>query len=310
MSYADIYAEGYLIKSFYLSPKRSDLTIIVEGHRLYAHRFVLSRKSIIFRKMFFGEFKESKTTEIKLKETNLEAFKILLKYCYTEDLSPTDWSIGKDGPDISLILNVLKCAHLYEIRFLCRICQLKLIGFISIENVIDILDFGLLYRLKPILVFVRKFAKKHQDLLIDSQILLSCNTKTLIQFFIKSFRFEDQLVVIKLLMSVIRSAVGQTNGWSLNEFSDCIKLESLTIDDMRYILNNDPEAYPEMSLRRMKFYELTKRADEQEKDRLKAQIDAINRTTRRNPIHIGFDDWRAIQEVVQDFIDIDDGWNG
>ena len=153
MSYAKTHLNGYLIRSFYLSDKESDITLVVDGHPIRAHKFVLSAKSIVFKAMFFGDFSEANAKEVVIHDTTLEAFQLLLKYCYFEDLSATDWPSN----DHSLVIDVYKVSHLYQIKSLCLLCVKRLITLISDRNVNDMLRFARLYRSKIILVFAKKF---------------------------------------------------------------------------------------------------------------------------------------------------------
>lgn len=155
MSYTETYAFGPLVKSLYLSEKASDITLVVDGHPIRAHKFVLSAKSIVFKKMFFGDFSEANAKEVVIRNTNLDALKMLLKFCYNEDLSANDWPPN----DHNLVIEVYKISHLYQIKGLCFLCVKRLITLLSEHNLKDISSFVRLYPSKRLLFFIKKFIK-------------------------------------------------------------------------------------------------------------------------------------------------------
>lgn len=64
----------------------SDVTFIVDGCRLPAHRVILAARSEYFRALLFGGLSESTQDEIHL-DLPLVAFKALLKYIYSGRMS-------------------------------------------------------------------------------------------------------------------------------------------------------------------------------------------------------------------------------
>ena len=69
--------------------KYSDVTIIVQGKKINAHRMTLANQSDYFDKLFYGSL-ANKAAEIELKEIPVRAFEHLLEYIYTGCLSLED----------------------------------------------------------------------------------------------------------------------------------------------------------------------------------------------------------------------------
>uniref|UniRef100_A0A7E4UV44 BTB domain-containing protein n=1 Tax=Panagrellus redivivus TaxID=6233 RepID=A0A7E4UV44_PANRE len=97
-----------------------DVILIVEETEIPAHRSVLSEKCEFFRTMFSSSFFEAKSDKIRLKETCLDAFKVILKFIYTGQL-PTlyhecqDCSLQHAARTITSqqLFEILLCAQFY-----------------------------------------------------------------------------------------------------------------------------------------------------------------------------------------------------
>jgi hypothetical protein len=77
----------------------SDITLVINGHKIPSHKNVLSNRSIVFEKMFLSQFKETNDKEIEIKDTNIEAFKVFLKCIYFQKLDSNhfkDYSMAFD----------------------------------------------------------------------------------------------------------------------------------------------------------------------------------------------------------------------
>ncbi|RCN44737.1 BTB/POZ domain protein [Ancylostoma caninum] len=67
------------IGSLFLNTDFSDVVFVVDGEKFPAHKVLLAARSEYFRAMLYGGLKESDEGEIILEETNVFAFRILLK---------------------------------------------------------------------------------------------------------------------------------------------------------------------------------------------------------------------------------------
>ncbi len=211
-----------MIKDFYLSDKSSDITIIIDGQRLPSHKFVLSAKSRVFKAMLFGNFKESNDKQIELKETPINAFKLLLKFCYSEQF------LLEDKNDYLMAIEVFKLSHRFQMKSLSNLIQMLLISMFSINNIIDIYDLGVMYELKKIQFFAQKFVAKNSEIIIESEKLLKCQSMDTIKEMI-GFMKVSQIQVMKALIKIIENNIE----WKLSDFLDSIKTDLLTIEDLQ-----------------------------------------------------------------------------
>jgi hypothetical protein len=103
----------------------SDVIIIVDGNKLPAHKFLLAAKSKVFYAMFYGDMIESKAKEVEIKDTTVEAFKLMLKYIYFEELD-----LGNDN-DYEMAFEIYRIAHRFELRKLIEILYKSLVEMVT-----------------------------------------------------------------------------------------------------------------------------------------------------------------------------------
>ncbi|EGT49684.1 hypothetical protein CAEBREN_05091 [Caenorhabditis brenneri] len=90
----------------------SDVTLLVDDRRFYVSKLTLAQQSTYFRSLIFGNFKESKESEITLKDIDLDAFQVYLEILYLEQ-ALTD----------SCIEDVLKLSQMYDSKNVTRVCE-------------------------------------------------------------------------------------------------------------------------------------------------------------------------------------------
>uniref|UniRef100_A0A182VAD9 BTB domain-containing protein n=1 Tax=Anopheles merus TaxID=30066 RepID=A0A182VAD9_ANOME len=115
-----------------LNADNADVTFIVKGQHLPAHRIILATRSEYFRALLFGALKESKQNEITL-DVSVDAFRYLMKYIYTGSLSLKQMKIGD-------ILDTLELAHQYGFIDLQKALANHLGKVIGMNNVCVILE--------------------------------------------------------------------------------------------------------------------------------------------------------------------------
>lgn len=69
--------------SLYLNPQHADVTLIVDGERLPAHKCILCSSSPVFQAMFQHPMKEAATNEVVICDHSAPAVKTMLHYIYT-----------------------------------------------------------------------------------------------------------------------------------------------------------------------------------------------------------------------------------
>lgn len=72
------------ILSLWQNKAHTDVTFIVNGEKITAHRLILASQSEYFKQLLFGVMKESKQDVIELKDVeDAGILKLLMEYAYT-----------------------------------------------------------------------------------------------------------------------------------------------------------------------------------------------------------------------------------
>ena len=72
------------ITSLWKNEQHTDVTFLVQGTRIAAHRIILASQSKYFDRLLYGEMGEAHEDEIQLSDVeSLEAFHLLMQYAYS-----------------------------------------------------------------------------------------------------------------------------------------------------------------------------------------------------------------------------------
>uniref|UniRef100_A0A182TTC2 BTB domain-containing protein n=1 Tax=Anopheles melas TaxID=34690 RepID=A0A182TTC2_9DIPT len=143
-----------------LNADNADVTFIVKGQHLPAHRIILATRSEYFRVLLFGALKESKQNEITL-DVSVDAFRYLMKYIYTGSLSLKEMTIGD-------ILDTLELAHQYGFIDLQKAIANHLGKVIGMNNVCVILETARLLDLTELCSTCYTFMDENANSIIQS----------------------------------------------------------------------------------------------------------------------------------------------
>jgi len=111
-------------------PTKSDVTFLVEGKMLLAHKAFLSARSKYFQAMFGSDMKENASNEIDIQDAKPDVFKGLLQFLYS-GLPPKNLS--------EIAMDLLVVADKYCVDELKGICEAKICEQLDASNVIDAL---------------------------------------------------------------------------------------------------------------------------------------------------------------------------
>merc|ERR1719242_1315493 len=101
-----------------------DVTLHVEGKKIYGYKAILCLTSKYFDRMFASNMKEANTNDVYLENIEFTTMKALVQFMYTD-------SIDED----KITLELLAAADRFEVMRLMEICCQELSKTITLENV-------------------------------------------------------------------------------------------------------------------------------------------------------------------------------
>jgi speckle-type POZ protein len=114
------------------SQKGADITFIVAGEPVAAHRSVLAARSPVFMAQLFGDMKEKASMCVEIEDMEVEVFRTLLHFVYTDTVP----ELGQKGEQATLMAqHLLEAADRYGLERLKRICVEKVSTDISVDTV-------------------------------------------------------------------------------------------------------------------------------------------------------------------------------
>lgn len=111
------------LKGFVKSDLHSDITFVVEGRRIHAHK-ILCMRCAFFHNMLTGEYMESREAEIEIAEVGYDAFSSLLEFLYS------------DHCDVTLLnaMEIFQTADRFGMERLKNICECVLVSSITVTT--------------------------------------------------------------------------------------------------------------------------------------------------------------------------------
>ncbi|PIO76423.1 BTB/POZ domain protein [Teladorsagia circumcincta] len=161
------------IGSLFLNPNFSDVMFVVEGEKFPAHKVLLAARSEYFRAMLYGGMKESDEGEIVLEETNVFAFRNLLRYIYTAKLNLLEYKEEQ-------VMDILGLAHKYGFVKLQNAIAEYLKAILNNKNLCTIFNISQLYFLNDLTEYCLVFADQNASEVLTTQgfLQLSINAVT------------------------------------------------------------------------------------------------------------------------------------
>ena len=128
----------------------SDVTFIVEGRPVHAHKLLLMRCSY-FEALFLGQMRESTQDTIHIDSIRYQIFLMLLEYLYTDHLSIT----------FADAMEIFEAADHYGVHRLQMMCEKRMLQAISVENAAGIFHAADLHSATALRAKTKKYILTH-----------------------------------------------------------------------------------------------------------------------------------------------------
>ncbi|KAM0898585.1 hypothetical protein ACQ4PT_021848 [Festuca glaucescens] len=109
----------------------ADVTFLVSGESLPAHKLILSARSPVFMAEFFGQMKEKCSGHVEVKDMDRAVFKAMLHFIYTDTVPELDQRLEEVA---TMAQHLLVAADRSGLDRLKLICEGKLSGGISVDT--------------------------------------------------------------------------------------------------------------------------------------------------------------------------------
>jgi len=160
----------------------SDITLIVEGKQIYAHKVILALRNDKFRAMFDSNFKESTQKELLIENFSYNITLLFIKYLYTDTV----------GITIENVFELLECANYYNCTQLLRKCEIFIIStVISTDCILNVYQYGLKYMNQTLIQACETFISyRHEKIALQSDFNLLSEDK---RHYLSSIKKKRQL---------------------------------------------------------------------------------------------------------------------
>lgn len=116
-----------------LSQVGADITFVISGECITAHRCVLAARSPVFRAELFGNMKEKASSCVEINNMEVEVFRAMLHFIYTDMVPELDQLKGQEATVIAQ--HLLEAADRYGLERLKMICVEKMCTNIGVDTV-------------------------------------------------------------------------------------------------------------------------------------------------------------------------------
>ncbi|RCV23045.1 hypothetical protein SETIT_4G267600v2 [Setaria italica] len=112
----------------------ADITFIVAGESVTAHRSVLAARSPVFMAELFGDMKEKASQCVEIEDMEAEVFRAMLRFIYT-DTVPELGNKMKGEQATAMAQHLLEAADRYGLKRLKKICVEKICTTMNVDTV-------------------------------------------------------------------------------------------------------------------------------------------------------------------------------
>lgn len=207
----------------------SDVTFVVEGERIHAHRVILAARCEYFRAMLYDGLKDSSEAEIQLEGTNALAFRTLLRYIYTGRVEVSAFEVEE-------LLAILRLAHEYRVVTIQRPIVDHLKKNLDINNVFTILRTSTLL-FNDLTESCMQIVDQNASKVLASRNFLTLHQKAIVDILSRDSFYAPEKDIFKAICQWIR-AQPSTEGITTEELvasfisKKCLRLDLIHSEDL------------------------------------------------------------------------------
>ncbi|XP_063619911.1 BTB/POZ domain-containing protein 9 [Cydia splendana] len=232
------------IGSLCLSSEYSDVTLIVEGQRIPAHKVILAASSDYFRALLYGGMREANQAEVEL-QAPLQAFKALLRYVYSGHM-------GLSNLREDTVLDMLGLAHQFDFQELEAAISDYLRQVLALRNVCSVLDAARLYGLDALMDYCYNFLDRNATEVLQHDSFLQLSVEALQGLLERDSFFAPEVDIFKAVckwfeanQQWVKSESGQAQ---VEKILKCVRLTLMSLEELLRVVRPFAPVTPDMLL--------------------------------------------------------------
>ncbi|XP_052749475.1 BTB/POZ domain-containing protein 9 isoform X2 [Galleria mellonella] len=232
------------IGSLCLSSEYSDVTLIVEGQRIPAHKVILAASSDYFRALLYGGMREANQAEVEL-QAPLQAFKALLRYVYSGHMG---LSLLREDT----VLDMLGLAHQFNFQELEAAISDYLRQVLALRNVCAVLDAARLYGLEALMDYCYNFLDRNATEVLQHETFLQLSVEALQGLLERDSFFAPEVDIFKAVcewfsanQTWVKSEGGQSQ---VEKILKCVRLTLMSLEELLTVVRPFSLVTPDMLL--------------------------------------------------------------
>lgn len=174
------------LKEIYVKAKRPDILLKLDEGNIYAHRLILETRSPVFAAMFSHDTKENQTGEICIDDINQKVMEFILIYMYSGQ------SRFFENLTTENAIAVYDAAEKYDIKDVKETCLTFIAQNLTVECVLDVIQFTELYQIEELGDCARKFFRENAGQILETEKW-------------KTFAKENHDIGMELLGSLVKT---------------------------------------------------------------------------------------------------------
>ncbi|CAJ0582241.1 unnamed protein product, partial [Mesorhabditis spiculigera] len=207
-----------------LNEECSDVTLLIDGERIPAHKVILAARSSYFKALFYGGLRTDKE-EVELKETAVTPFKYLLRFIYSSTLSLV--GLGED-----LVIEILAHARLFQFTSLVESLAEYLKLVLDDSNLCTIFNISQLYSIPSLSDFCLEYADRNAGMVLSSEGFLQLSRECVQQLISRDSFCAREIDIFRAIDSWCR-ANPEDLGRELLKY---VRLSLISMDDLLSVL--------------------------------------------------------------------------
>uniref|UniRef100_A0A803TBR2 Kelch like family member 30 n=1 Tax=Anolis carolinensis TaxID=28377 RepID=A0A803TBR2_ANOCA len=212
------------------NPKFSDVTLIVGGHEFLCHRSILALCSHYFNAMFAGDFLESFSARVEIKDVDPAVLESLIDFAYTG-------KVTINQGNVEALIRTSNQLHFPTIR---KVCSRYLRQQMDATNCLGICEFGEMYGCSEVSSKAWSFLQENFELVSQQEEFLQLSKERLVTYLsnnLLQMQEEQSLVEAVLRWVKYEKSARATH---LPELLDIVHLVSLPDQYLQDLLSLEP----------------------------------------------------------------------